>query len=183
MPCAVVATTGTTTTTALDPIAAIAAIARQARPLAARRCGDGRLGDDPARVPVDVGRHRRRRLDRRQPAQVARRGVRLLASTTCAMPDELVRVMSTNPSYLQTAADAVVKNFRDWGLPLGRRFRALKLWFLIREQGVARPAGAPAPRPRQRPVARRAQSRGTPGWRVLRRWCCRRSACGTNRRA
>jgi aromatic-L-amino-acid decarboxylase len=52
-------------------------------------------------------------------------------------PDELVRVMSTNPSYLQTAADAVVKNYRDWGLPLGRRFRALKLWFLIRSQGVA----------------------------------------------
>ena len=52
-------------------------------------------------------------------------------------PEELVRVMSTNPSYLQTAADAVVRNYRDWGLPLGRRFRALKLWFLIREQGVA----------------------------------------------
>ena len=49
-----------------------------------------------------------------------------------------MRVMSTNPSYLQTAADAVVKNYRDWGLPLGRRFRALKLWCLIREQGVSR---------------------------------------------
>ena len=51
-------------------------------------------------------------------------------------PQHLVRVMSTNPSYLQTAADAQVKNLRDWGIPLGRRFRALKLWFLIREQGV-----------------------------------------------
>jgi len=30
-----------------------------------------------------------------------------------------------------------VKNLRDWGIPLGRRFRALKLWFLIREQGVS----------------------------------------------
>ena len=48
----------------------------------------------------------------------------------------LIRVMSSNPSYLQTAADREVKNFRDWGIPLGRRFRALKLWFLIREQGV-----------------------------------------------
>jgi aromatic-L-amino-acid decarboxylase len=48
----------------------------------------------------------------------------------------LVRVMSSNPSYLQTAADGAVKNYRDWGIPLGRRFRALKLWFLIREQGV-----------------------------------------------
>jgi aromatic-L-amino-acid decarboxylase len=44
--------------------------------------------------------------------------------------------MSTNPSYLRSAADAEVKNLRDWGLPLGRRFRALKLWFMIREQGV-----------------------------------------------
>jgi aromatic-L-amino-acid decarboxylase len=44
--------------------------------------------------------------------------------------------MSTNPSYLQTTADGQVKNYRDWGLPLGRRFRALKLWLLIREQGV-----------------------------------------------
>ena len=45
-------------------------------------------------------------------------------------------VMSTNPSYLQTAADDQVTNYRDWGIPLGRRFRALKLWCLIREQGV-----------------------------------------------
>jgi aromatic-L-amino-acid decarboxylase len=51
--------------------------------------------------------------------------------------EHLVRVMSTNPSYLQSAADGRVKNYRDWGIPLGRRFRALKLWFLIREQGVA----------------------------------------------
>ncbi|MDQ3170712.1 MAG: pyridoxal-dependent decarboxylase, partial [Acidobacteriota bacterium] len=51
-------------------------------------------------------------------------------------PEHLVRVMSTNPSYLQTAADGAVKNYRDWGIPLGRRFRALKLWFLIREAGV-----------------------------------------------
>ncbi len=51
-------------------------------------------------------------------------------------PEHLVRVMSTNPSYLRSAADQQVKNLRDWGIPLGRRFRALKLWFLIREQGV-----------------------------------------------
>jgi aromatic-L-amino-acid decarboxylase len=51
--------------------------------------------------------------------------------------EHLVRVMSTSPSYLQSAADGRVKNLRDWGLPLGRRFRALKLWLLIREQGVA----------------------------------------------
>jgi len=51
--------------------------------------------------------------------------------------EHLVRVMSTSPSYLKTAVDEKVKNLRDWGIPLGRRFRALKLWFLIREQGVS----------------------------------------------
>lgn len=51
--------------------------------------------------------------------------------------EHLVRVMSTNPSYLQSAADNRVKNYRDWGIPLGRRFRALKLWCLIRAEGVA----------------------------------------------
>ena len=44
--------------------------------------------------------------------------------------------MSTNPSYLQTSQDKEAKNYRDWGIPLGRRFRALKLWCLIRDQGV-----------------------------------------------
>jgi aromatic-L-amino-acid decarboxylase len=52
-------------------------------------------------------------------------------------PQDLIRVMSTNPSYLQSSADEQVKNLRDWGIPLGRRFRALKLWFALREQGVA----------------------------------------------
>src|SRR5438132_12253503 len=45
--------------------------------------------------------------------------------------------MSTNPSFLQSSVDSQVRNLRDTGIPLGRRFRALKLWFLIREQGVA----------------------------------------------
>src|SRR5271170_7714291 len=52
-------------------------------------------------------------------------------------PLNLIRVMSTNPSYLQSSADAQVKNLRDWGIPLGRRFRALKIWFAVREQGVS----------------------------------------------
>ena len=52
-------------------------------------------------------------------------------------PEHLMRVMSTNPSFLQSSVDGEVKNLRDWGIPLGRRFRALKLWFVIREQGVS----------------------------------------------
>ena len=74
--------------------------------------------------------------------------------------------MSTNPSYLQTAVDDQVKNLRDWGIPLGRRFRALKLWCLIREQGVA---GLQARLRRDIANAQwfAAQVRATPGWRVL----------------
>lgn len=51
-------------------------------------------------------------------------------------PQHLIRVMSTNPSYLRTEHDAEVKNFRDWHVPLGRRFRALKLWFFLMDVGV-----------------------------------------------
>ncbi len=42
-----------------------------------------------------------------------------------------------HPSYLQSAVDGEVTNLRDWGIPLGRRFRALKLWFLLRGEGVS----------------------------------------------
>jgi len=52
-------------------------------------------------------------------------------------PQHLVRVMSTSPSYLRTAADGQTTNYRDWGIALGRRFRALKLWCLIRTEGVS----------------------------------------------
>jgi aromatic-L-amino-acid/L-tryptophan decarboxylase len=51
-------------------------------------------------------------------------------------PEHLIRVMSTNPTYLQTAQDTQVKNYRDWHIQLGRRFRALKLWFVLADQGV-----------------------------------------------
>ncbi len=51
-------------------------------------------------------------------------------------PQHLIRVMSTNPSYLRTAQDGQVSNFRDWHIQLGRRFRALKLWFYLMDVGV-----------------------------------------------
>jgi aromatic-L-amino-acid decarboxylase len=40
------------------------------------------------------------------------------------------------PEYLKTKQDEHVNNYRDWGIQLGRRFRALKLWFVIRNYGV-----------------------------------------------
>jgi aromatic-L-amino-acid decarboxylase len=51
-------------------------------------------------------------------------------------PEHLVRVMSTNPSYLRSSMDGEVTQYKDWGIPLGRRFRALKLWFHLRLDGV-----------------------------------------------
>jgi aromatic-L-amino-acid decarboxylase len=50
--------------------------------------------------------------------------------------DALLRTFHIAPEYLKTWADDAVVNYRDWGIPLGRRFRALKLWFVIRSYGV-----------------------------------------------
>jgi aromatic-L-amino-acid decarboxylase len=54
----------------------------------------------------------------------------------CRHPDVLVSVFAITPEYLKTSKDTVVTNYRDWGIQLGRRFRALKLWFVIRHFGV-----------------------------------------------
>jgi len=51
--------------------------------------------------------------------------------------EALVRTFEILPEYLKTAEGSRVNNYRDWGLQLGRRFRALKLWFVIRNYGVA----------------------------------------------
>jgi aromatic-L-amino-acid decarboxylase len=50
----------------------------------------------------------------------------------------LIDALSVTPEYLRNAASETraVTDFRDWGVPLGRRFRALKLWFVIRHYGV-----------------------------------------------
>jgi aromatic-L-amino-acid decarboxylase len=48
----------------------------------------------------------------------------------------LIKTFSITPEYLKTDMDNDVNNFRDWGIQLGRRFRALKLWFVIRSMGT-----------------------------------------------
>ncbi len=50
-------------------------------------------------------------------------------------PEHLIRVMSTNPSYLRSTSGGEATQYRDWGIPLGRRFRALKLWYHLRIDG------------------------------------------------
>ena len=51
-------------------------------------------------------------------------------------PQYLVNTFSLTPEYLKTQLDDQVNNYRDWGIQLGRRFRALKLWFVIRTYGM-----------------------------------------------
>jgi aromatic-L-amino-acid decarboxylase len=164
-PCAVVATAGSTASTAFDPIEAIATLAMQHHlwlHVDAAMAGSAMVLPEcrwmwsgiEAADSLVINPHKW-----------------LGAAFDCTLyyvrdPEHLVRVMSTNPSFLQTAADGRVKNLRDWGIPLGRRFRALKLWFLIREQGVA---GLQARLRRDLEnaqwLARAIES--APGWKVL----------------
>lgn len=52
-------------------------------------------------------------------------------------PASLVRTLAIKPEYLKTyGADGII-NYSEWSVPLGRRFRALKLWFLLRAHGLA----------------------------------------------
>jgi aromatic-L-amino-acid decarboxylase len=135
VPCAVVATTGTTGTTALDPVKSIAEVAGKYK---LWLHVDAALAGSAMILPEC-----RWMWDGVESADslVLNPHKWLGAAFDCSVyyvrdPEHLVRVMSTNPSYLQSTMDSKVKNLRDWGIPLGRRFRALKLWCLIREQGV-----------------------------------------------
>jgi aromatic-L-amino-acid decarboxylase len=164
-PCAIVATTGTTTTTALDPIRPIAEIARKYN---LWLHVDSALAGSAMILPEC-----RWMWDGVELADslVLNPHKWLGAAFDCSVyyvrdAEHLIRVMSTNPSYLQSAVDARVKNLRDWGIPLGRRFRALKLWTLIREQGVE---GLQARLRRDLANAQwfAEQVKSTPDWRVL----------------
>lgn len=134
-PCAVVATTGTTTTTALDPLQPIGEIARQ---FGLWLHVDSAMAGSAMILPEC-----RWMWDGIEQADsiVVNAHKWLGVAFDCSLyfvrdPQHLIRVMSTNPSYLQSAVDSKVKNLRDWGIPLGRRFRALKLWFMLRSEGI-----------------------------------------------
>jgi aromatic-L-amino-acid decarboxylase len=135
-PCAVIATSGSTASTALDPIEAIGRVAAEHGlwlHVDAAMAGSAMILPECRWMWNGV---------ERADSLVLNPHKWLGAAFDCSLyyvrdPEHLVRIMSTNPSFLQSAADGRVKNLRDWGIPLGRRFRALKLWFLIREQGVS----------------------------------------------
>jgi aromatic-L-amino-acid decarboxylase len=48
----------------------------------------------------------------------------------------LIRTLQVVPEYLRTADQGKVNDYCDWSVPLGRRFRALKLWFVLRSFGI-----------------------------------------------
>ena len=56
-------------------------------------------------------------------------------------PEILKRAFSLEPEYLKTKMDSEVINYNDYGVQLGRRFRSLKLWFVIKYFGVEGLAG------------------------------------------
>ena len=59
-----------------------------------------------------------------------------LSAFYCRRPDMLIRAFGLTPEYLKTADGAKVTNYMDYSLQLGRRFRALKFWMVIRHYGV-----------------------------------------------
>ncbi len=134
-PCCVVATAGTTSSTAMDPLGAIAEIAQDH--------GvwfhiDAALAGSAAILP-----EKRWILDGAEFADslVFNPHKWLFTNFDCSAYftrdlETLLRSMSILPEYLRTDRSGQVTDFRDWGIPLGRRFRALKLWFVLRHYGV-----------------------------------------------
>jgi aromatic-L-amino-acid decarboxylase len=134
-PACVVATIGTTSSTAVDPVRAIATICR--------RHGiwlhvDAAYAGSAAIVPELRGHFAGME---EADSIVLNPHKWLLTNFDCTAyyvrdRQALLGAFSLTPEYLRTAHDDQVVNYRDWGIQLGRRFRALKLWFVIRSYGV-----------------------------------------------
>jgi aromatic-L-amino-acid decarboxylase len=135
LPIAVVATVGTTSTTSVDPVRAIAAICHAHR---AWLHVDGAYGGVAGLVP-----ELRWAMDGVELADslVVNPHKWLFTPVDCSAlwtrhPHVLKRAFALVPEYLVTGAGDEVVNLMDYGVQLGRRFRALKLWMVIRAFGV-----------------------------------------------
>jgi aromatic-L-amino-acid decarboxylase len=135
LPLAVVATVGTTGTSSIDPVPAIADICARER---VWLHVDGAYGGMAAIVPetraILAG------VDRAD-SFVVNPHKWLFTPIDCSAfytrrPAVLKQAFSLVPEYLVTAVDEAVVNYMDYGLQLGHRFRALKLWTVIRTFGV-----------------------------------------------
>ena len=132
-PFCVVATVGTTSTTSIDPVPAIAEICRE-HDLWLHV--DGAYGGMAAVIPEH--RHVLAGCEHAD-SFVTNPHKWLLTPIDCSAfyvrdPQLLKRAFSLVPEYLVTGQDGV-NNYMDWGVQLGHRFRALKLWMVIRYFG------------------------------------------------
>lgn len=134
-PLAVVATLGTTSSTAVDPIAEIAELCEQyGMWLHADAAYGGVLAMLPERRAMFAGLERADSL-------VVNPHKWLFTPMDCSVlwtrhPDVLRRAFSLTPEYLRTAEQDVALSYSDYSFQLGRRFRALKLWFVLRAFGL-----------------------------------------------
>jgi aromatic-L-amino-acid decarboxylase len=133
-PCCVTATVGTTSTTSVDPVPAIADLCRQHNiwlHVDAAYAGSAALAPEFRWAFEGCGR---------ADSFVTNPHKWLATPMDCsvfytARPDVLRRAFSLIPEYLRTQEDPRAINLMDYGVPLGRRFRALKLWFIMRSFG------------------------------------------------
>jgi aromatic-L-amino-acid decarboxylase len=135
VPACVVATIGSTSSTAIDPVPAIAELCRRHRIwLHVDAAYAGAASIVPELRDRFAGMEQADSL-------VFNPHKWLLVNFDCSAyfvrdRETLLRTFRVSPEYLRTEQDSAVTNYRDWGIQLGRRFRALKLWFVIRSYGV-----------------------------------------------
>lgn len=135
IPLAVVATVGTTSTTAIDPVPVIAGICEREKMWLHV---DASYGGTAAILPEM--RHVLDGCDRAD-SLVVNPHKWLFTPMDCSVlytrrPDMLKRAFQHIPDYLVVSDGEDAVNLMDYGVALGRRFRALKLWFVIRHFGV-----------------------------------------------
>jgi aromatic-L-amino-acid decarboxylase len=135
LPIAVVATVGTTSTTSIDPVPEIAAICES---VGVWLHVDAAYGGAAALVPSHE--HVLAGTDRADSFVVNPHKWLFtpfdLSAFYCQRMDVLRAALALTPEYLRTAESGAVKNLMDTGVQLGRRFRALKLWMVLRSFGV-----------------------------------------------
>jgi aromatic-L-amino-acid decarboxylase len=133
-PFCVVATVGTTSTTSIDPVDAIADVAeKHGLWLHVDAAYAGVAAIAPELRYILKGCDRADSLVT-NPHKWLFTPVDLSAFYT-RRPEILRRAFSLIPEYLKTTEDPRAVNYMDYGVPLGRRFRALKLWFVLRYYG------------------------------------------------
>jgi len=136
IPLAVVSTFGTTSSTAIDPSGKIGEICEKYRcwhHVDASYAGTALMLPEIRQLAPGIGR-----CD----SFVVNPHKWMFTNFDCSAyfvrdKQALINTFSILPEYLRTEEDRLVNNYRDWGVPLGRRFRALKLWFVIRTYGVS----------------------------------------------